>query len=416
MLAIEHAHRISAGGLERRIGRSPDHVSGVTSDRRSADQRMSQTLDRDDVPGVRGADVLPEVFSTDELLGSMPDALFALDAGWRFTYVNAHAERLVERPAAELVGRSLWDLFPRADGSVFGSHYRRAVAGGASVSFTAFYPPLDRWLSVHASPLAGGLLVHVRDDVDHGQCATRLRQETEALHWGDRIRGALREDRLLLYRQPIVTAADGATAGHELLIRLRNPDGTLVSPAAFLPAAERHGLMGQIDRWVILRAAELARRGERVHVNISPCSIDEQPVLDALADAAGGDTAARVTIEITETALGEDADAVARFAGHVHALGYRVALDDFGTGYNTFSRVKQLALHELKIDVQFVRDLGHSAASAGVVQAIISLAQALGADTVAEGVEDAETAARLRELGVTHLQGYHFGRPAPVDP
>lgn len=504
----------------------------------------------DDVRSVRRGDMLSQIASAEELLKSIPDALFAVDSAWRFSYLNGPGERLLERRAETLIGRVLWEEFPAAAGTVFQEQYDRALRDGSAVSFTAFYPPLERWFSVHATPLTDGLLVQFhdvnaltlaahraaqvlrqggartidpdvtarvahdyvmaitasiadgllvedaqgrvayanaaasellgadacdlvgrdaagligtaaaalgaggspgvrrsdadvfhradgrplpvawtsapmigspeaagrvivfRDDSERRQRETRLRQEAEALHWGERIRGALLDERLLLYWQPIVTTGDGATAGHELLIRLQDPDGRIVAPGEFLPAAERHGLMGHVDCWVITQATELAHRGERVHVNISPSSIDDETVLDALARAASEPEAVgRVTIEITETALGEDAAAVTTFAAHVHELGYRVALDDFGTGYNTFGRVKQLAVDELKIDMQFVRDLGQSPASEGIVRAIISLAQSLGTDTVAEGVEDAQTAARLRELGVTHLQGYHFGRP-----
>jgi EAL domain-containing protein (putative c-di-GMP-specific phosphodiesterase class I) len=174
--------------------------------------------------------------------------------------------------------------------------------------------------------------------------------------------------------------------------------------------------MSDIDAWMVSEALALAGRGMPVHVNLSAQSLEGTRILDQLAEALASrpEVASRISVELTETALLACADAGRTFATSLRGLGCRLALDDFGTGYNSFGRVKDLPIDELKIDLQFVRDLLTDAASESVVTAIVSLANALGVRTVAEGVEDQATAERLRAMGVDFLQGYHFGRPAPV--
>jgi EAL domain-containing protein (putative c-di-GMP-specific phosphodiesterase class I) len=118
-----------------------------------------------------------------------------------------------------------------------------------------------------------------------------------------------------------------------------------------------------------------------------------------------------LVFEITETALVSDEQAARAFVEGVHRLGCKVALDDFGTGYGGFTYLKQLPIDFLKIDVEFVRDMRTSSASRNVVQAIVNLAAGFGLTTVGEGVEDAETLALLRDLGVDYAQGFHIGSP-----
>jgi EAL domain-containing protein (putative c-di-GMP-specific phosphodiesterase class I) len=213
-----------------------------------------------------------------------------------------------------------------------------------------------------------------------------------------------------------VDLATGAVVDHELLIRLRGADGGLIAPGAFLPAAERFELMGDIDAWVLEQAVAHAASGRSVHLNVSAQSIGDACVVGALGRALAetGADGRLLTLELTETALVRDGRRAARFALSARAFGCRVALDDFGSGYNGFARIKQLSVDILKIDQLFVRDLLQSPASQSVVKAIVSLARDLGIRTVGEGVEDAATLERLRELGVDQAQGYHLGRPAEL--
>jgi EAL domain-containing protein (putative c-di-GMP-specific phosphodiesterase class I) len=119
--------------------------------------------------------------------------------------------------------------------------------------------------------------------------------------------------------------------------------------------------------------------------------------------------------ELTETAVVQDKAATENFALRIHGLGCRLALDDFGTGYGGFTYLKQLPIDFLKIDIEFVRDLATNPASRHVVEAVVALATGFGLQTVAEGVEDSQTLEMLREYGVDYAQGYHVGRPAPLE-
>jgi diguanylate cyclase (GGDEF)-like protein len=235
----------------------------------------------------------------------------------------------------------------------------------------------------------------------------------ETLACLDRVERALVERRFLLHAQPIVDIATGITVQHELLLRMRDADGTLVAPGEFLPTAERHGLIGEIDRWVIERATQLAGGGDPMQLNLSARSIGDPYLLAHIEHCMERDAVApgMLVFEITETAIVEDANAARVFVRRLHELGCQVALDDFGTGYGTFTYLKQIPVDYLKLDIEFVRDLRSNTASRLVVQAVISLARDFGLQTVAEGVEDAETLRLLAQLGVDRAQGFHIARP-----
>jgi EAL domain-containing protein (putative c-di-GMP-specific phosphodiesterase class I) len=188
------------------------------------------------------------------------------------------------------------------------------------------------------------------------------------------------------------------------------------SPGSFLPVAEELGLITEIDRRVISRAAEIAAAGGPVELNLSTRSIADESLIGHIehALAAAGVDPRLLVFEITETAVLEDEAAARRFLERLHRLGCGIALDDFGTGYGTFTYLKQLPIDTVKIDIEFVRDLSESAASAKVVNAVLNVARDFGLKTIAEGVEDEATFELLRRLGVDYAQGFHLGRPAPI--
>jgi EAL domain-containing protein (putative c-di-GMP-specific phosphodiesterase class I) len=243
-----------------------------------------------------------------------------------------------------------------------------------------------------------------------------VKRQMESLSWVGRIRDALTDERFVLYAQPIIDVLTGETVQHELLIRLIDRGGTVIAPAEFLPAAERYGLILDIDRWVIGQALELAGQGHPVELNLSAHSIAAGGALDAFRKELERTSAdpSLVVIELTETALVGDENAAELFVERVKAMGFRVALDDFGTGYGGFSYLKRLEIDFLKIDIEFVRDLPTNEASQHVVRAVVSLAEGFGQKTVAEGVEDDETLSMLRDFGVDYAQGYAIARPMPV--
>jgi len=260
-----------------------------------------------------------------------------------------------------------------------------------------------------------GVAVVSRDVTELSLEELHAHGEIDILVWVGRIRDAIDEGRVVFYVQPIVSL-QGAPDSYELLCRIVDREGGIVSPALFLPAAENYGLVEELDLLALREAARLIAEGHRTSVNLSTATIGRRHIVDVIAaelHCAGAD-AADLTVEITETALMKNMAAAERFVGALTELGSRVSLDDFGTGFGGFTYLKKLSIDQLKIDIEFVRDLTASAGSQHVVKAVVSLAKSFGLDTVAEGVEDAETAALLERYGVAHCQGYFFGRPGPA--
>jgi diguanylate cyclase (GGDEF)-like protein/PAS domain S-box-containing protein len=234
--------------------------------------------------------------------------------------------------------------------------------------------------------------------------------------WINRIRNALANDRFVLHAQPIVELATGDVVQHELLLRMRDDDDELILPSAFLPTAERSGLIAEVDRWVITEATKLAARGVAVGINLSAASAGDPRVLQLIERLLRQNVAEprNLVFEITETAVMQDMDRATLFAERLVDLGCRFSLDDFGTGFASFTYLKRLPVQYLKIDIEFVRDVARSQRDMFVVRAIVALANDFGQQTIAEGVENRYTADVLRDLGVTYAQGYLFGRPEPI--
>jgi diguanylate cyclase (GGDEF)-like protein len=234
--------------------------------------------------------------------------------------------------------------------------------------------------------------------------------------WISKIHQALEEDRFVIYAQPIIDLETSTIAQHELLIRLRDDDHQIIPPIAFLPTAERCGLIGEIDQWVIKQGAKLAARGQPMAVNLSAASTGNPVVLDLIEQELHRHRVSpgNLVFEITETAVMQNISRGKLFAERLVNLGCHLSLDDFGTGFASFTYLKRLPVRYLKIDIEFVRDMLNSQRDRSVISAIVSLAEGFGQQTIAEGVEDDQTAHALRELGVTFAQGYLFGRPAPV--
>jgi len=240
--------------------------------------------------------------------------------------------------------------------------------------------------------------------------------------WPDIIRDGLDEDRFVLQAQPIVNVKTGDMGQFELLLRLRDPFGELISPAAFLPAAERYDLIGAIDRWVVSRSiAMLAaenRRGRRLtfEVNISGRSTGDPDLLALIEGELRTHEVdpAQVIFEITETTAVANIPRAQEFANRLAALGCRFALDDFGAAFASFYYLKHLPFDYLKIDGEFIRGCVTDRTDQLVIQAVVDIARGLGKRTVAEMVGDEETLNLVRDLGVDYVQGFHLGRPAPL--
>jgi PAS domain S-box-containing protein len=209
----------------------------------------------------------------------------------------------------------------------------------------------------------------------------RESQRQERRDWAHRIESALREDRMLVCAQPVVDLASGEPEGYELLVRLQVGDdpGAILQPAAFLPQAERFGLIQTIDTWMVGQALGLAGRlAPRVNLSaITLCDADARTEIVALLSASP-DAAQRIVFEITETATPEVLDAAARFATELTRFGCGLSLDDFGTGFGSFTYLRVLPLRYLKIDRSFVTGLPGSLDDQRVVRSIIGIAEQSG--------------------------------------
>jgi diguanylate cyclase (GGDEF)-like protein len=238
----------------------------------------------------------------------------------------------------------------------------------------------------------------------------------------DRIRGALENDRLQIYCQPILNLRTDAISQYELLLRMVTEDGQILLPKEFLGTAERYGLMNDIDRWVVNQAIALVSdqeaQGDRLQleVNLSAKSLSDPQFPEWVEQrlAGSGIDASCLIFEITETAAIANMDEAKNFVNRLTRLGCRFALDDFGAGFGSFHYVKYLPIDYLKIDGDFIRNVTRSSTDQSVVKAIVQLARGLGKKTVAEFVGDESTVLLLREYGVDYVQGYHLGRPRPV--
>ncbi len=232
------------------------------------------------------------------------------------------------------------------------------------------------------------------------------------------LREAVRTGGLALHYQPIVRLDDDATAGFEALMRWRHPERGPVSPAEFIPLAEETGLIVPLGEWALREACREAAGwpGDvRIAVNVSAVQFRrpglERAVVAALA--ASGLAPGRLELEITESTLLEDSEAVIACLHRLRGLGVRIALDDFGTGYSSLSYLRRFPFQKIKIDRSFVAEI-HDADTAAIVQAIVCLGVRLGASITAEGVETAEQLERVREIGCTDVQGYLLGKPLPA--
>jgi diguanylate cyclase (GGDEF)-like protein/PAS domain S-box-containing protein len=242
----------------------------------------------------------------------------------------------------------------------------------------------------------------------------------DLLGWAERLREALRLDRFELYAQPIFDLATERSDRHELLLRLHDEDNQIVLPGAFIATAERFGLIGEIDRWVVRHAIRLLAREPRSAtismVNLSGISIGDPQLLSLIAaeiDRARVDPA-RLVFEVTETAAIRDIHVAREFMQGLSRIGCKSALDDFGSGFGSFAHLKHLPVDYLKIDGEFVRHLPGNTQDRALVKAIIDVARSLDMRTIAEHVGSDEASSVLRDHGADYAQGYHLGRPEPL--
>jgi diguanylate cyclase len=306
-------------------------------------------------------------------------------------------------------------------------HEDRRFRIGASIGLV----PLDkRWAnaaaiqqaadtSCYAAKEAGRNRVHAWFDTD-----AAMRARNHEIQWASRIESALDHDGFELFAQRIECLkgrAQGICA--EVLLRMRGPDGSLVQPGAFLPAAERFHLVSRVDKWVLRRALNWLRdlptpEGiESLSVNLSGQSVGDRAFhawVHELLAAFGPAICSRLCLEITETAAVTNLADAAVFIGKVRETGVKVALDDFGAGASSFGYLKTLPVDALKIDGQYIRNLVNDPLDDAAVRCFADVARLMGLKTVAEFVDNVQVLDRLRAIGVDYAQGFLLHRPAPI--
>jgi len=306
-------------------------------------------------------------------------------------------------------------------------HENRRFRIGTSIGLV----PVDkRWASTaavqqaadtscYAAKEAGRNRVHAWFDTD-----AAMRARHHEVQWTSRMEQALDQEGFVLFAQRIQSLKEVPKGLHaEVLLRMRNEDGSLALPGAFLPAAERFHLVSRIDRWVLRHAIDWLRSlpsedlVESLSVNLSGQSVGDRAFhawAVELFNAAGDSICSRLCLEITETAAVTNLADAAIFIGQVREAGVKVALDDFGAGASSFGYLKNLSVDYLKIDGQFIRDLLSDSLDDAAVRCFADVAKLMGLKTVAEFVDNAEVLERLRVIGVDFAQGYLIHRPEPI--
>ena len=289
------------------------------------------------------------------------------------------------------------------------------------VGFDENYKNLNQILSAadsacYAAKEAGRNRVHLYAEDDQA-----IEQRYGEMQWVSRIRHALDEQHFQLFCQSIVPiqSAGNQEEHIEILLRMIEEDGQLVPPGAFIPAAERYGLMVELDRYVIretLNWLETHSVDGFVSINLSAQSITDPLFLNDLATLikARGSQAENLLFEVTETSTITNLQKAQHFIEQLSNLGCRFALDDFGSGMSSFGYLKHLPVDFLKIDGEFVRDIMRDPIDLSMVKTINEVAHIMGMQTIAEYVENEATRKILQNLGVDYGQGYGIARPIPL--
>ena len=255
---------------------------------------------------------------------------------------------------------------------------------------------------------------------------TTLVRRSEEIEWIGRVQEALREDHFVLYCQPVLPVEERTSAPHfEILIRMRDHNGEILAPINFLPAAERYQLMPMVDRWVVHHALKALGPNWKAFADVDPVfciNLSGQSfanpgfqafIIDEIRDA--GVPPRNICFEITETAAIANIDDAIMFMSSLKKFGCRFALDDFGAGLSSFGYLKVLPVDYLKIDGSFVREITKDAISQTMVDAMCQIGRTMQLIMVAEFVGDDETRQALSEIGIDYVQGFHIGKPVPVE-
>jgi diguanylate cyclase (GGDEF)-like protein/PAS domain S-box-containing protein len=243
----------------------------------------------------------------------------------------------------------------------------------------------------------------------------QLQMLTQNVYWKDVLIQAMANEHLFFYYQPVVEAATGKTVHHEALLRLKMADGRIALPDEFLPSAERAGFNYDIDCYVVRATLKilLSDSKKRLSINLSTAALNHSGWTEMLAQAVNHQHLApdRLIFEITETAVISDMEKARQITNAVTSLGFRFAVDDFGSGFSSLYYLKHLPVDYVKIDRSLIKDIVTDKGDRDFVRAITSMIHAYDKKIVGEGVEDGETLALLRDMGVDLIQGFYISHP-----
>ena len=365
----------------------------------------------------------------DELIARVGEALFArlrkTDVlarlgGDEFAVILPRAD---EADASRVAG-ALLESVAAVDLQTTGSHQRSVTA---SIGISIFEP--GSGITAEELHVEADIAMYDAKEAGRGRATVYSASEDRdqrmqaRITWADRIREALAEDRFVLYAQEIRSLTGDPVPRFELLLRMVGDDGEVILPGMFLHVAERFDLIQEIDCWVVEGAARIlaehqaAGRELTLSVNLSAKSITDPGLPARIAHAledAGADGRG-LCVEVTETAAIVNVDRAKTFASEVAALGCELSLDDFGAGFASFYYLKHLTFDVLKIDGEFVRELTTNHMNQLLVKSVVDIARGLGKRTVAEFVGDEATLEMLRGMGVDFAQGFHLGKPQPLE-
>jgi diguanylate cyclase (GGDEF)-like protein len=304
-----------------------------------------------------------------------------------------------------------------------GVMFLTASIGVATMPTDRVIEPTDLFrhadIAMYRAKDAGRNCLALYDDSMQKRLTQRMQIET-ALH------SALDNHEMRLFHQPIIDTTSGRVAGLEALIRWQRSDGTIMSPAEFIPVAEETGIITSLGSWALLEALtqlntwiqdDIISDSATMSVNVSARQLTDPAFCDVVAEALSrsGLPAHLLWLEVTETMMIENPELARNTLQRIHSTGVRIALDDFGTGYSSLSLLQQFPIQRIKIDRAFVSGIADNANDQSLVRSIIAMGGALGLDIVGEGVETVEQLKMLRKLGAGKAQGYLISHPVPAE-
>jgi len=250
----------------------------------------------------------------------------------------------------------------------------------------------------------------------------KTKVETQLI-WEKRIREAIKNNKFLLYLQPILSIRNGGIGSYEALLRMKCENGEIVTPNNFIFIAEHFGLINEIDKWVVSRAIQIIseqefdKKGIFLEANISGKALTNPELLDIIKREISrtGINPNCLVLEITETAAIENVFEAQNFINILKEIGCRFAIDDFGSGFSSLSNLKHLSVDYMKIDGSFISDLPNNPVDQHLVKAMVEIARWLGKQTIAEFVGSGDTVQLLKKLGVDFAQGFYIGKPGEID-